>query len=192
MKTLHMINSTFTKVLASVFLLGALAGTAYAGPIVGSVAYSGAVTPNAGLDTATFLDFTSPAGTVIGEGSLAGLTGVGTLSLEDLTISPFAGPALVWTDIATAAGFTFNLNTLSILEQNATFLKLSGTGVLAGTGFDDTDAVWALTTQVIGTGAITTFSASSSVPEPSTLTLLGLTLFGLGLARRIRTRPVRG
>lgn len=197
--------SRFVKLLCSVAFLGMLTGTAYAGPILGSLQYNGIFFPKTGtgpytsasLDTATYLDFISPSSYAIGSGALAGLTGPGTLELFDFAILPFVGtvgsPVPVWTDIG-PGDLTFSLSSLTIVEQSGgpgltDILVLSGTGVFTATGFDATDAIWSLTAQDTGDGTpILTFSASSNVSEPSMLTLLGLTLLGAGLTRRRKAR----
>jgi hypothetical protein len=88
------------------------------------------------------------------------------------------------------AGFTFNLMSSTIVTQNATFLSISGSGIVSGNGFDATNMDWAFTTQNAGgqTHLIFSFSANGSsggVPDGgATVMLLGAALGALGMARR--------
>tara|TARA_R110002073_G_scaffold28032_2_gene89493 strand:- start:320 stop:928 length:609 start_codon:yes stop_codon:yes gene_type:complete len=191
-----------TALLSSIVFIGLLSGTAYAGPINGSLEYNGIFIPSdapgstVSLATATYLDFLSPSTFAIGEGDMLGLTGIGTLDLFDFYITPFSGttvsPVLVWSD-AGASDLSFSLTSLVIIDQSTNStgdtLVLNGRGIFTQSGFDTTDAVWSLTAQDTGAASpVLTFSASTTVSEPSMLTLLGLTLLGMGWTRRVKRR----
>jgi hypothetical protein len=85
-------------------------------------------------------------------------------------------------------GFTFNLLSSTIVTQNASFLSITGTGIVSGNGFDPTAMAWSVTTQSSGGRLRTTFSFSANgdaVPDSgSAVALLGLALTGLEVLRR--------
>jgi hypothetical protein len=77
-------------------------------------------------------------------------------------------------------GFTFNL-TSSTAVQNGTpgvngFALVTGTGFASGNGFTSTPGIFRFSTQDPGAGSpqVFSFSASTSVPEASTVALLGI------------------
>jgi hypothetical protein len=84
---------------------------------------------------------------------------------------------------------TFDLTTLQIDQREDNFLDLSGEGVFHAPGYDDTPGVWNLSLQQVNGQVEGSFSSSSiveEVPEPVTLSLLGLGLAGLALRSRKR------
>jgi len=187
------------KFICTVALFGVLAGPAIALPIMGSLEYSGALSPMDGpggnittLGNADYLDFFATSGTTIGDGAFSSLTGIGTLSLNDFWIDPFSSPTLVWTSLVGTAPFTFTLTSMLTTVQNDNFLTLTGSGYFSDltNTLSDTAAVWSLSAQDVGTPSrILTFSASTaSVPEPNALMLLGLGLTMFGVVTLLRRR----
>jgi hypothetical protein len=85
-------------------------------------------------------------------------------------------------------GFTFNLLSSTVVSRSATFLSVSGTGIITGPpGFDPTSGMWAFTSQNASGRPHDTFSFSANteaVPDGGmTLALLGAGLMGLAAFR---------
>jgi hypothetical protein len=87
-------------------------------------------------------------------------------------------------------GFTFNLTSSTVEVRSATFLSVSGTGIITGpAGFDATPGVWAFSSQNAGGHPHDTFSFSANttggaVPDSGmTVALLGAGLIGIAAFR---------
>ena len=63
-------------------------------------------------------------------------------------------------------GFTFSLDSATVLSQTANFLNITGTGTISGNGFKDTAATWAFTVQNAGDGIGDFFSFSAQSASP--------------------------
>lgn len=116
-------------------------------------------------------------------GDFSGIANLTAVAFTDFTFSPFVPVAGLWS----VGGFSFDLATLTIVQQDSGHLVLDGTGTIHGAGFTDTPGTWTFTGNPGGTNF--TFSAgTSAVPEPATLALIGVGLLGVSLMRR--RRPV--
>jgi hypothetical protein len=99
-------------------------------------------------------------------------------------------PSTMTNGLWSVGGFTFNLLSSTVEQRTATFLSVSGTGIITGPqGFDPTPGVWAFTSQNAGgrPGMSFSFSANTeagAVPDGGmTLALLGTGLMGLAAFR---------
>ena len=85
--------------------------------------------------------------------------------------------------------FTFDLLSATVVDQTATFLNITGTGIITAAGFEDTSASWAFTVQNAGGNHdFFSFSANSATGVPdggSAVALLGM---GLGVIEFIRRK----
>ncbi len=80
-------------------------------------------------------------------------------------------------------GFAFELTSLAITNEQTDSLSLSGAGTVSKAGFEDSLGTWVATFN--NSGSSFTWSSSSSVPDGgATLSMFGLSLLGLRLARK--------
>ena len=109
------------------------------------------------------IDFNTPAGTG------------GSLSLS--SFSPV-------TNFFSVGGWQLDLSTLTIVDQTAGLLNLSGLGVLSGNGYSATDVNWSFSSSSTTSYSMTVANVSA-VPVPAAVWLFGSGLLGLvAVARR--------
>lgn len=147
------------------------------------------ITGNYGADPTT-LTLNSAFGTS-GTGDLSTVTfGTSALIVNGvIAYDPFA-PVV---DVLQIGGWQLDLTTL-IIDSNSTTnkLKLSGTGVLSGFGFDDTVATWTFSANSASSYSMSITSQVVSVAEPAVVGLLALGFIGIGAGQRIRGRSKPG
>ena len=178
---------TFMTGLAAMVIAGGFALSAQANPITGLLNIGGTAnfnTPSLATTTgATFSDVLVLGGNT---GDFAGFA-VGTpVVMASYTFDPSTITNGLWS----VNGFTFNLLTSTVVSRSATFLQVSGTGIITGPpGFDPTPGEWAFSSQNAKGGPHDTFSFAANteagaVPDGGmTLVLLGAGLMGLAAFR---------
>src|SRR6266480_1527229 len=179
------LHKTLLKIIAAVVGVGL--SSAQATPITGMLNIGGTATFDttslATAHSATFSDALVLGGNTGDFASFA----VGTpVVMASYTFDPSTITNGLWS----VNGFTFNLLSSTVEQRTATFLSVSGTGIITGpAGFDATPGVWAFTSQNAGGHPHDTFSFSANteggaVPDSGmTLALLGTGLMGLAAFR---------
>jgi hypothetical protein len=194
------------RLLVIGLVAAAFAGApAQAGPITGSISFSGAAQPWGGTNwfNTTGVDFLAASATVqsspVPTGTYVGTQGTATI-FSDFIFDPFPadGVAPLWTFTKSGITYSFDYLVLGSLARvgndvSSSISILNGTGMLYATGFDATPGLFSLTAQGFGAlgGGQSTFSFSASdvatatVPDPgSSMLLLGIGLTGVATARR--------
>src|SRR5437588_574471 len=180
------LSKTLLAIVAAVASVGLLS-SAQATPITGMLNIAGTANFNTSslttASSATFSDVLVLGGNT---GTFAGFA-IGTpVVMADYTFDPSTITNGLWS----VNGFTFNLLSSTVVSRSATFLSVSGTGIITGPpGFDPTAGTWAFTSQNSSGRPHDTFSFSANteggaVPDGGmTLALLGAGLMGLAAFR---------
>ena len=173
--------------LAAMVIAGGFALSAQATPITGILNIAGTANFNTNtLTTASSATFTD----VIVLGGNSGTFASFAVGTPVVMASYTFDPSTITNGLWSVNGFTFNLLTSTVVSRSATFLSVSGTGIITGPpGFDPTAGTWAFTSQNSSGRPHDTFSFSANteggaVPDGGmTLALLGAGLMGLAAFR---------
>jgi hypothetical protein len=181
-------TKTILPMLAIGFISCALfSEQAQAIPITGDLGFSGATTFNTNsLATAKQVNsWFALVGT-----TSESFVGVPIFSPVTLAAQWIFNPSTATPGLWSVGGFSFDLDTATIVTQNIHLLSITGTGTLNGAGFDPTPGTWAFSAQSSGgiNQASFTFSAdTTAAPDGGmTVALLGIAFVGLeGLRRKL-------
>lgn len=162
--------------------------SAQAAPITGSIdigAFNSTVTVDKGANTVTFNDAGAPAGNAIvgfASGALTPYLGE-FASYQNFSYDPLSVVNPLWNLVSFAV--SFDLQSITSIDETGPGLILTGTGILTAPGFDPTAGVWSFSADSATGGRFTFSSQTAAVPDGgTTLMLLGAALSGLGLIRR--------
>ncbi|MEO8439089.1 MAG: VPDSG-CTERM sorting domain-containing protein [Spartobacteria bacterium] len=178
----------FLTVLTSALITSAFTcERAQAAMIDGAITFAGGVQfDTMNLATATRVDAFSNVAVVSADGDYAGFVSPNdsVAMATPWIFSPSTPTPGLWS----VGGFTFDLDTSTIILQTSKFLLIQGTGSVMGNGFDATNGTFSFSTQSPGAGrGVFSFSASSDSQVPdhgATVALLGIGLIGLEVFRR--------
>lgn len=182
------IKSKITAILAvSLLTAGGLASQASAAQVNGAITLAGgAKFDTNSLASATRVNAFSNVSVKSLDGDFAGFVNVDDpVSMATPWIfSPSTPTPGLWS----VGGFTYDLDSATVVLQTADFLLITGTGTISGNGFDPTPGMWSFTSQSPSANGIFSFSAGdqfNGVPDGgTTASLLGIGLVAVGLLRR--------
>ncbi len=180
------LSKTLLAIVAAAAGVGLLS-SAQATPITGMLNIAGTANFNtSSLTTASSATFSD----VLVLGGNTGTFASFAVGTSVVMASYTFDPSTITNGLWSVNGFTFNLLSSTVEQRTATFLSVSGTGIITGpAGYDATPGVWAFTSQNAGGHPHDTFSFSANteggaVPDSGmTLALLGAGLMGLAAFR---------
>ncbi len=177
---------TIIKTMKTIVAAAVLAASmsASAGFINGAITMSGDFAPTGGtnLADATGIDFLGDDFVI--DAATEDFADAGIMAGDIGTYNDFSfDPLTVGTTVWEIAGFSFALESITVMFQNTHFIVLDGRGYLSGNGYEDTFGYWNLTGNQAG-GLFNFSSGANAVSEPATLALVGLGFLGLAVARR--------
>ena len=170
------VRKIFKLVISAAMVFGINTGIASAALITGSMGLTGNYSADATTLTLNTVTGTGASGDLGDTDTFFGT--IGTINNGVIVYNPFT-PVV---NLLQISGWQVDLTTLVIDPDSTTDkLKLSGTGVLSGNGFDATSADWTFSAQNAASYSMTI----TAVPVPAAVWLFGSGLIGLaGFMRR--------
>ncbi len=170
------------SILFGLILLG-LSSSVIAMPITGSTLFFGVYKHN-GTSLFNATQFSLGPVLTIGSKTLAPLTGFRVI------FNPFnlnvGTSQVLWQQTIGNILYQYTLSGPLYSTSTSNSRTIAGTGLLSITGYHSTSYNFAFTTQIGSIGKYSSFSASSQIPEPMPLALIGIGLIGIGLFSRKR------
>ena len=159
------------------------ATVAQAALIEGSIGLTGLYTvDDSDLTAAEVITF----GNTVSLGATGDFSGISDFTSVNMAASLTFDPLFTVTSnpLWAVDGFAFELTSLAITNEQTDSLSLSGAGTVSKTGFEDSLGTWVATFNNSGS-SFTWSSSSNSLPDGgATLSMFGLSLLGLRLARK--------
>lgn len=177
-----------TLAIATVSILlaaSSFAPSLRAAPIQGTIDFAGVVTfDSTSLATATRINLWNSSFVLQDSGDFSSISpGTNVTMAAPWIFNPSTNTPNLWS----VGGFHFDLTSCVIVAQSSTFLNITGIGTISGNGFDATPGTWSFTSSDANGQPQSTFgfqTQTATVPEPTTLALLGAGLFSLAATRR--------
>jgi hypothetical protein len=164
-----------------------VAATVQATPVIGSIGIDAANGTTLAIDeTANTVKFTPASPTANADvnqatGSFSGLLGQ-SATYKNFTYSPLSVSNPIW--ILTSGAASFDLLSITEVDEGVNSLVLFGTGTIHMTGFDDTFGTWSFSATSTS-GNFNWEATTTAAPDGgTTVMLLGAGLSGLALLRR--------
>ena len=182
------LSKLFQVGVAAALAISALTAQQAQGTMInGAITFAGgAVYDTTSLATATRVDTFSDVTVQSRDGDFSAFVNVG--DSVTMTMPWIFSPSTPTPDLWSVGGFSYDLDTSTVVLQNADFLIITGTGTIMGNGFDATPGTWSFTSQSPDANGVFSFSASGDfqgVPDGGiTAALLGVSLVGMELLRR--------
>lgn len=174
-------------------LLMASAGLASAVPLTGGVSFSSTNTTGMNWDSsADFINIAGNAAVDDVSGEFANYLSIGDLALfSNIDYSTPFTAATIWS----AGGLSFTLEAMTTIQEftrqpwlDPFALVLAGTGTLSD-GIETTTGYWNMSVNTAGNSFSWSSSADvngSDIPEPASMSLLALGLFGFHVRRKLK------
>jgi hypothetical protein len=170
--------------LAAIVVASGFALSANADQITGMLNIAGTAKYDHPIGSATMITaFTNVTTQGANTGSFASIpANVSVAMTAPYVFNPSTPSPMLWS----VGGFTFDLQSTTIITQSANGILITGEGTITGNGFDPTPGEWSFSQQK-GSGTVLSFSATTEgLPTPDggmTLILLGTGLVGLAAFR---------
>jgi hypothetical protein len=161
-------------------------------PIEGSIDFAGTVTFDTNsLATATRVTAWGNTFVLQDSGDFSNIAaGTSAMMSAPWIFNPSTATPSLWS----VGGFKFDLSASTIVSQTSTFLNIAGVGTISGNGLDPTPGTWSFTSSDSNGAPQNTFgfqTDSTAVPEPATVSLLGLSFAGIIVRQIVRPRRNR-
>jgi PEP-CTERM motif len=183
-------TKTFLKLTGAIALAACFSAPVQATPITGSIAFGGLAIAKDASNTSLFTNLSTAVSVQFNSSVVLGTTddfnAIPTLTSVPQTnftfLPTFSAVIPLWTHAGST--FSFNLNSLTNIVRTPTSITLDGTGVFTHSTLDDTDGTWHMTINPFSQSQLSFSSGSSTVPEPLSLSLLGIGIATLAAKRK--------